>query len=320
MALQPGFLDEGGGRERPDAVVQMAAESMAASPSPMLIDAPGAAAGDRIDHGWAPEMIRPPRVRRGSLSWLAGGLAVLVAGWVGLSASALVYDQFARSARLGAVTLAVFLVAAGLIARGVLMELRTYAALRRIDGIRAALARPDVPLADAKRLCGSWLDVVGPRLPNPAAVRSSVMAASDLTELRVVLRSRVLAPLDQAARQVAHIGAAQGAAAVAIVPSPALDGLFAGLRGLSLIRQVAQIYGLRPGLAVTLSLFRRVSWTAASVMGTDLLAQAAVERVLHGLPVIKHLAAAVPGTSIAAFRLYRLGIITAKACSPLAEQ
>ena len=229
------------------------------SPPPMLLDALGEAFGGRIDQGWAPELIKPPTVHRGSLSWLAGGLAVLIVGWIGLSASALIYDQFARSARLGVVTLSVFLLAAALVLRGVVMEIRTYAVLRRLDGIRAALARSDVPLADAKRICRAWLDVVAPQLPNPGAARSSVASTADLAELRAVLRSRVLAPLDRVARQVARIGAAQAGAAVAIVPSPALDGLFAGLRGIALIRQVAQVYGLRPGLTVTLSLFRRAS-------------------------------------------------------------
>ncbi len=41
---------------------------------------------------------------------------------------------------------------------------------------------------------------------------------------------------------------------VVISPSPALDGVLAGLRGLSLLRQVAAIHGMCPGAAVMLAL------------------------------------------------------------------
>ncbi|WP_369923389.1 DUF697 domain-containing protein [Roseomonas sp. FDAARGOS_362] len=75
-------------------------------------------------------------------------------------------------------------------------------------------------------------------------------------------------------------GALEGGVMVAISPSPALDGVLAGLRGLSLVRQVAQIHGLRPNLAVTVALLRRAVWTAAGVSGADLVAQAVSEQVL----------------------------------------
>ena len=321
MALQPGFTDEGGGREQPEAHAPATAE-MSAAPlaPPMLLDALDEAPGDRVDHGWAPELIRPASVPAGSLAWLAGGLMLLAVGWIGLSMLDFMHEQFARSNRLGYVALAICLVAAGLVLRGVLIEVRAYGALQSVEIMRTALSRFDVSLSDAKRLSTTWLDTVSARLPNPESVQNSIAAASDLPELRAILRSRVLKPLDQVARQLARTGAMQGGAAVAIVPSPALDGVFAGIRGLSLIRQIAQVYGLRPGLAVTISLLRRISWTAAGVAGVDFLAKSAVANVLHSLPVVKHIAAAVPETSFAAIRLYRLGIITAKACSPLIEE
>jgi hypothetical protein len=42
--------------------------------------------------------------------------------------------------------------------------------------------------------------------------------------------------------------------AKAIIPSLALEGLAAGLRSLNLIREIATLYGLRPGLSVMLGL------------------------------------------------------------------
>ncbi|MHB0709590.1 hypothetical protein ACX4M1_07000, partial [Roseomonas mucosa] len=100
----------------------------------------------------------------------------------------------------------------------------------------------------------------------------------------------------------------------------ALDGVLAGLRGLSLVRQVAQIHGLRPNLAVTVALLRRAVWTAAGVSGADLVAQAVSEQVLGRIPVLQHIAAAVPGSSVTALRLSRLAHVTAEACCPLAAE
>lgn len=127
-------------------------------------------------------------------------------------------------------------------------------------------------------------------------------------------------PLRQTSRVAGQRAALEGGVMVAISPSPALDGVLAGLRGLSLVRQVAQIHGLRPNLAVTVALLRRAVWTAAGVSGADLVAQAVSEQVLGRIPVLQHIAAAVPGSSVTALRLSRLAHVTAEACCPLAAE
>ena len=172
---------------------------MSAAPlaPPILLDALDEAPGDRVDHGWAPELIRPASVPAGSLAWLAGGLMLLAVGWIGLSMLDFMHEQFARSDRLGYFALAICLAAAGLVLRGVLIEVRAYGALLSVEAMRTALSRFDVPLSDAKRLSTTWLDTVSARLPNPESVHNSIKAASDLPELRAILRSRVLTPLDQ---------------------------------------------------------------------------------------------------------------------------
>ncbi|MBB5696513.1 hypothetical protein [Muricoccus pecuniae] len=91
----------------------------------------------------------------------------------------------------------------------------------------------------------------------------------------------------------------------------------AGLRGLSLLRQVALLYGLRPGGAVILALLRRLAWTATGLSGLDLLGRALADGTLAQAPVLKQIAAALPGTGLAAVRLKRLADVAAKACSPL---
>jgi putative membrane protein len=68
-----------------------------------------------------------------------------------------------------------------------------------------------------------------------------------------------------------------------------------------------------------LALLRRVAWTAAGVSGFALLSQTLAAHTLHKLPLLRDLAGALPETSLAAMRLYRLAAITAEACSPIAR-
>ena len=188
-----------------------------------------------------------------------------------------------------------------------------------MDTLRTGLARADIAVAGAKSICRVWIRSVAHRLVEVETTEAMLERAASVEEIKTILRGRVLEQLRRAVDQTGRRAAVQGGAAVAITPSPALDGLLAGLRGVALIRQVARIYGLRPGLAVTVGLLRRVAWTVASVSGTEMFSRAVADQVLERLPVIKHLAGAIPGTSVAAIRLYRLAGVTAAACSPLPD-
>ncbi|APT60456.1 hypothetical protein RGI145_24235 (plasmid) [Roseomonas gilardii] len=290
------------------------------SAGPMLLAAEEALPGGRIDHGWAPEALRPRPVRAGALTWIAAGVAVLLLGWLLLSGVGFVLARFREGAELGWLALAVSGCGLALIATGLAGELRAWRRLRQVDALRALLARPDAPLEVAKARCRAWIDGLRTQLPECEAVLLSLEAADSLPRLRAVLRRQVSEPLRQASRVAGQRAALEGGVMVAISPSPALDGVLAGLRGLSLVRQVAQIHGLRPNLAVTVALLRRAVWTAAGVSGADLVAQAVSEQVLGKIPVLQHIAAAVPGSSVTALRLSRLANVTAEACCPLSAE
>jgi hypothetical protein len=49
----------------------------------------------------------------------------------------------------------------------------------------------------------------------------------------------------------------------------------------------------------------------------ELLTQGLSDQLLQHMPVLRHVAGAVPGAALAAVRLYRLARVTAVACSPL---
>ena len=75
-----------------------------------------------------------------------------------------------------------------------------------------------------------------------------------------------------------------------------MRSISARCRGLSLLRQVAFLCGLRPGTAVTLALLRRLAWTATGISGIDLLGQTLADGTLSQAPVLRQIAAALPGT------------------------
>jgi putative membrane protein len=253
---------------------------------------------------------------KSSLSFLARGLTLLALSWVALSAIGFVVDQFGRGLGLGVLTLIAFGAALALLGWGIWIEARAYRSLRSVDALRAQFARADLMAADAKKSCQSWLGAIRDRFPDAAAVAGSISEVTTVAEVKNIMRTRVLGQLRQQANQIGMRAAIQGGAAVAITPSPALDGVLAGIRGVVVIRQVAQLYTLRPGLAVTIALLSRVMSSAAAVSVTELLSRSLTDQMLE-VPYVKHLATAIPGASVAAIRLYRLACVTAEACSPL---
>lgn len=273
------------------------------------------------DQPWAPAVI-PSAPARGvsATGWVASGLAVLVLGTLVLSMAGFAVDQFARSQALGVLTLAAYGIGGGLLLWGIWMEVSAYRRLARVDALRALLGRPGVRLEAARCAARAWLSTISAALPDPAGTGAALERCASVEELAAILRNGALDPLRAQARRLGRDAAIQGGLLVAITPSPALDGLIAGLRSLRLVRQVASLYGLRPGPAVTLALLRRAAWTAATVIGLDLAARSVVEQFLNATPGIKHAAEALPGVGQTARRLYRLADVTAAACSPLPPQ
>jgi putative membrane protein len=314
MARPPGFLDE------PPLVRPSPIETPFVEPpprAPVLLEPAADAATGRIAPDWAPRLVLRRRRRAGTLASIGAGLALLGASWIGLSAVRFVEAQFARGDGLGWVALVLFAAALALILRGGMGEARAWRALHRVEALRAALDGAAPSLEPVRHASRAWLHAVGRRLPDPEAVALRIAAAGSVAELRAVLREQVAEVLRGQARRAGRRAAIEGGAMVAITPSPVLEGVLAGVRGVALIREVAQLYGVRPGLFATLALVRRVAWTAAGVSGLDLLSQSLADHTLRTLPLVRHLAGAVPGTSLAAMRLYRLADMTAEACSPV---
>jgi putative membrane protein len=260
----------------------------------------------------APELglgeIQEGGARTGRL--LLAGSLVLLLGVVALGLAGFAADQFARAAWLGWATVGVGVAGFGLLGAGLWRELRALVALRSVDATRAALASGDARhvMAAAR----AWVEQV----PEGAELLPALKAVNDPDAALALLRAGPSSALRARAGQLGVRAAVQVAAGVAAVPSPSLDALLVAWRGVRLVRQVAALYGVRPGLLGTLSLLRRTALAASLVAGTEAAANAAMQALL-GAPILAHVLGDAAAAGVAARRMVVLARATAAACDPL---
>lgn len=281
---------------------------MSGAPQPRIILDEGAAPAQRLDFGWEKAVAAPPAeaARWSSAGLVAGGLAVLLLGLALLEAGNFVAAQFARAAWLGAVTLAVAVAGFGLVFWGIAREARGYLGLASLDRARAAHARGDA--AALRRELAAWQA----RLP-PGRARAGALEDMPMEAACALVESKVLAPIAQDAAALGRHAAMQAFAVTAISPSPALDALVFGWRGIRLVRQVAALHGFRPGIAGTLALLRRVAMDAATVAATDVAVDAMVRGLLSSR-VAEHVAGEAAAGAVAARRMILLARAADEAC------
>lgn len=286
---------------------------MSETPSrgPRVLVEDAAKPAPRLDFGWeqAVAPVLPPRMPRrwSALSLAAAGLAVLLVGLSLLDVANFVADQFARAAWLGWLTLVVAAAGYGLIAWAFLRELRGLWSLAAVDRARESFARRDH--AAARQHALAW----AARIPAAQPALEALRGANDLDGLSALLEAGPLAELDRASAAAGRAAAAQAFAATAVVPSPSLDAVFFAWRGFRLVREVAAIHGLRPGLAGTLSLLRRALFEAGAVAAADVAIDAATRAIVTN-PLLEKVAGEAGKGAVAARRMLMLARATARAC------
>jgi len=251
-----------------------------------------------------------PAVQRVRLPSALLGAAVLALGLPALWSAWLVSALFDRVPWLGWSGLAVVLAGFGLVGAGIGRELRGLAALRRVDWLRGELASGESARVSAA--ARRWLA----ELPQHAALLPAVAAADTPESIVALLRAGPGMALLEGTDALGRVAAVQAGAIVAATPSPALDALTIGWRGVRLVRQVASLHGMRPGLAGTLALLQRTAISAASVAATQLAVNAAAHAVVSH-PILRHVLGDVAGAGVAARRMVVLARAAAAACSPL---
>lgn len=265
----------------------------------------------RLDFQWEQAVVPVETVPRPASRWSGitrglAGLAVLGGGLAALDIANFVADQFARGAFQGWATLGVVGGGVALLGSGLWREIKGIAAIRKVDHARAAFARGDLETAKAEAL--RWAASV----QEAAALQPAIRQARSVEELQSLLQP-VLATLEARAATMGRNAAVQAFAVTAISPSPALDALVFAWRGVRLVRQVAALHGLRPGLVGTVALLRRTLLDAATVAATDIAVDAAARALLSN-KFLEQFAGEAAAGAVAARRMLRLSKVTAEAC------
>ena len=250
-----------------------------------------------------------PRMTTAGLA--LAGVSTLAIGFALLGAGNFVVDQFVRSATLGWVTLAVAVAGFGLLGAGLWRELRALFALRHVDRLRE-----DFRSGEAGRITAAARDWAAETDP---ALLAALRAVNDPDAALALLRAGPGQRLRGAADTLGRTASVQVVAGIAAMPSPALDVALVGWRGVRLVRQVAALYGLRPGLLGTLSLLRRTAMSATLVGAVEFAGNTAAHALLSS-PLLARALGEVAGAGVAARRMMVLARATAAACDPVPPQ
>jgi putative membrane protein len=243
-------------------------------------------------------------------------LGVLVLGLIGVELVEFIDAAFAHGAGLGIAAIAA--VTAGVCGAGywVAAELRGLWRLRSAERLRRL-----IPFALAEEL-KTEIDAAANILARDPLLREAVARYRVAREAHhsgpdaLELFSRfVLAPADRLADSAIRRAATQAFAINAVSPTALLDTLLFAARALRLIREIAEIYGQRPGLAGTVHLLRRLASGAGMVGAVDLVGGVLVQTL--GGAVIERLSASAAESAYAAQKMARLGIIAMALCRPI---
>lgn len=252
----------------------------------------------------------PPRAAMGMPALVGSGATVLILGLSGLETSNFVADEFARGALLGYTALGVATTGFGLVFAGFWREARALGALQAVDRLRADLASTNPHRR--VRAARAWVR----DLPEAATLLPAIAKINDPDAVLALLRAGPAATLRDQAEALGRAAAVQAVAGLAAMPSPGLAALFIAWRGLRLVRQVAALHGLRPGLFGTVALLRRTALSAGAVAGAEIAANAAAHAMLSN-PLLQHLAGEMAGAGVAARRMVVLARAADAACTPL---
>ena len=267
------------------------------------------AQAERLDAEPPLEALADPAPSRRAPLFLAGA-ATLALGVGGLSLANFVADQFTRAAWLGWTTLGVAAAGVALLGAGAWRDVRAVLALRHVDGLRADLASNE-----PRRIMSAAVEWAA-NVPGGPALLPALRAVNDPDAALSLLRAGPGQALRAEADRMGRTAALQMVAGIAAMPSPSLDVLLVAWRGVRLVRQVAQLYGVRPGTLGTLTLLRRTMGAATTVGALEFAGNAAAHAVLSN-PLLAHLAGEVAGAGVAARRMVVLARAAAAACDPL---
>jgi putative membrane protein len=244
------------------------------------------------------------------------GLAILVLGLVGIDLVQFIDGAFVHGTGLGIAAIVAVAAGAGGAAYWLVAELRGLWRLRSAERLRSLIpfALSDELKAEIDAAAGILAadPLLSEAVARYRAIREPHHSGHDALEL---FSRFVLASADRLAEAAIRRAATQAFAINAISPTALLDTLLFAARALRLIREIAEIYGQRPGLAGTVHLLRRLASGAGMVGAVDLVGGILVQQL--GGAVMERLSASAAESAYAAQKMARLGIIAMALCRPV---
>ena len=224
--------------------------------------------------------------RWGTLFWTSlGGLVVL---GTGLGIVSLIDDLFARSEGLGFLGLAL---TALLVLASIVIAAREIAGLARLASIEdlhrralGAIAADDRSQADAVVRDLVKLAHDNPHLARArAALRSHGSDIIDGADMVRLAERELMTPLDQEAQRLVSAAAQRVSIVTAVSPRAVVDVLFVFAAAVRLVRQLARLYGARPGTLGMIRLMRHIIAHLA-ITGGMAASDTLIQQVLgHGI-------------------------------------
>jgi putative membrane protein len=244
------------------------------------------------DAALLPVPVEPPLLpaRRGfpwgAVFWSAVGGLVLLG--LGLSVTQLVENLFARNEGLGFLGLGFALAAALALVIVAAREALGLARLATIEKLhlRAAAVLLSDDRTESRGIVQDLLKLAhqNPHLARPrAALQSHADDIIDGADMIRLAERELMTPLDQEARRLVSSAAQRVSIVTAVSPRALVDVLFVFVASLRLIRQLALLYGGRPGALGMISLMRHVIAHVA-ITGGMAASDSLIQQVLgHGL-------------------------------------
>ncbi|MEK9284460.1 YcjF family protein [Bradyrhizobium sp. ISRA442] len=197
----------------------------------------------------------------GALFW--SGVAGLTLLGVGLGVVHLIEDLFARSESLGIIALALAFVTALALAAVIGREAFGLARLAAIEKLhqRAAAVLASDDRSESRAIVQDLLEIAhqNPQLARArAALQSHAGEIIDGADMIRLAERELMSPLDAEARRLVSSAAQRVSIVTAVSPRALIDVLFVFVASLRLIRQLARLYGGRPGALGMIRLIRHV--------------------------------------------------------------
>jgi putative membrane protein len=289
-----------------------------AKATPKLVFEPELEHTDIVTVPNAVDFTAPRRFRWAGL--MVSALFTLFTLWAGFATVELIESFFARNAVLGWVAFSIAALAAVAAAAIILREIFGLLQLRKIEQLQEHAARAinldeqsaaDIACRELKAMYAGRKDVAW-GLQQFASHATDILDPKDRMNLadRLLLR-----PLDEAAHKIIARRARRVTLLTTVTPAATLDILFVAAQNLSMLRELAALYGGRPSTLATLKLAKMVA-THLAVTGGLALSDNLIQHFV-GKGLLGRLSARFGEGAVNGILTSRIGLAAADVCRPI---